>query len=54
MFCSKLYFEYLECARPGALRASHNIKNVPFRNTGLHNAEKAIYFTTPKNTFIKD
>ena len=30
-----------------------NVKNVTFRNTELHNTKKAIYFTTPKTTFIK-
>ena len=30
-----------------------NVKNVTLRNTELHNTKKAIYFTTPKTTFIK-
>ena len=30
-----------------------NVKNVTPRNTELHNTKKAIYFTTPKITFIK-
>ena len=30
-----------------------NVKNVTFRNTELHGTKKAIYFTTPKITFIK-
>ena len=30
-----------------------NVKNVTLRNTELHNTKKAIYFTTPKITFIK-
>ena len=30
-----------------------NVKNVTLRNAELHNTKKAIYFTTPKITFIK-
>ena len=44
MFRNKLYFEYLECARPGALGTPYNTKNVLFRDTESRNAKQGNLF----------
>ena len=43
----------LSAGRLAHSERQRSVKNVTLRNTELHNTKKAIYFTTPKITFIK-